>query len=246
MARLDSEKIPRHVAIIPDGNGRWAEARGLPRIAGHRKGVETVRETVRAASELGVRMLTLYVFSQENWDRPREEVSAIMGLLEQYLRSESDELISNGIRVNAIGRLDELDPGLQEDLHKLMERSQRNDDMTLTFALSYGGRAELVDAVRAIVRAVEARELDPGAIDEKCIAAHLYAPDLPDPDLLIRTGHESRISNFLLWQMAYTELYVSSALWPDFSKQDLVDAMLAYQERERRFGLTSAQLGRER
>jgi undecaprenyl diphosphate synthase len=245
MSKLDPEKIPRHVAIIPDGNGRWAEARNLPRNEGHRKGVENVREIVRACSELGVRMLTLYAFSQENWDRPRDEVKAIMRLLRRYLRSEAKELIENGIRVGAIGRLDQLDSGVQRDLERLIRRTEQNDQMRVTFALSYSGRTEIVDAVRQIVRAVESGCLDPDAIDEKCVESHLYARDLPDPDLLIRTGHESRISNFLLWQLAYTELYVSESLWPDFGKPELVEALLAYQNRERRFGRTSAQLRRE-
>lgn len=245
MSKLDPEKIPRHVAIIPDGNGRWAEARNLPRNEGHRKGVENVREIVRASSELGIRMLTLYAFSQENWDRPRDEVKAIMRLLRRYLRTEAEELIENGIRVGAIGRLDQLDSRVQRDLERLIRRTEQNDQMRVTFALSYSGRTEIVDAVRQIVRAVESGDLDPDAIDEKCVESHLYARDLPDPDLLIRTGHESRISNFLLWQLAYTELYVSESLWPDFGKPELVKALLAYENRERRFGRTSAQLRRE-
>lgn len=245
MSKLDPEKIPRHVAIIPDGNGRWAEARKLPRNEGHRKGVEGVREIVRACSELGIRMLTLYAFSQENWDRPRDEVKAIMRLLKRFLRSDADELHGNGIRVQAIGRLDQLDKPVQRELERLIRRTQHNDQMQLIFALSYSGRTEIVDAVRAIVRDVEAGQLDPEAIDEKCVESHLYTSDLPDPDLLIRTGHESRISNFLLWQLAYTELYVCESLWPDFGKRELVEALLAYQQRERRFGRTSAQLRRE-
>ncbi len=245
MSKLDPEKIPRHVAIIPDGNGRWAEARNLPRNEGHRKGVEGVREIVRACSELGIRMLTLYAFSQENWDRPRDEVKAIMRLLKRFLRSDADELHGNGIRVQAIGRLDQLDKPVQRELERLIRRTQHNDQMRLIFALSYSGRTEIVDAVRAIVRDVEAGQLDPEAIDEKCVESHLYTSDLPDPDLLIRTGHESRISNFLLWQLAYTELYVCESLWPDFGKRELVEALLAYQQRERRFGRTSAQLRRE-
>jgi len=245
MSKLDPEKIPRHVAIIPDGNGRWAEARKLPRNEGHRKGVEGVREIVRACSELGIRMLTLYAFSQENWDRPRDEVKAIMRLLKRFLRSDADELHGNGIRVQAIGRLDQLDKPVQRELERLIRRTQHNDQMRLIFALSYSGRTEIVDAVRAIVRDVEAGQLDPEAIDEKCVESHLYTSDLPDPDLLIRTGHESRISNFLLWQLAYTELYVCESLWPDFGKRELVEALLAYQQRERRFGRTSAQLRRE-
>jgi undecaprenyl diphosphate synthase len=246
MGRLDPEKIPRHVAIIPDGNGRWAETRGLARNEGHRRGVEKVRETVRSCHELGIGRLTLYAFSQENWDRPRDEVNAIMRLLEQYMRSEAaDELVENGIRVSAIGRLDELDASLQRDLEALIRRTEKFDEMCLTFALSYSGRSELVDAARSIAAEVESGLLDPREIDEKCLQSHLYEPDMPDPDLLIRTGNESRISNFLLWQLAYTELYVSPCLWPDFDKEELVNAIVAYQSVERRFGKTSAQLRRE-
>ncbi len=245
MSKLDPEKIPRHVAIIPDGNGRWAELRNLPRDEGHLKGVEAVREIVRAASELGVRLLTLYAFSQENWDRPRSEVRSLMRLLKHYLRNDGDELHENGIRVAAIGRLERLDAGVRRELERLVRRTEANDQMRVTFALSYSGRTEIVDAVRQIVREVESGCLDPEAIDEKCVASHLYLPELPDPDLLIRTGYEHRISNFLLWQLAYTELYVADVLWPDFGKQQLVDAFLAYQQRERRFGRTSEQLRRE-
>jgi len=238
----DREKIPRHIAIIPDGNGRWAQARGLPREEGHRRGVENVQKTVRACAELGVEMLTLYAFSQENWDRPRDEVRAIMRLLGGYLKSDIQELVENGVRIDAIGRLQDLEPELQHDLTELMQRTASHDRLLVTFALSYSGRREIVDAARAIARAVENGELDPEEIDEKCMQAHLYAPALPDPDLLIRTGRESRVSNFLLWQLAYTELWVSDTLWPDFGRNDLDAALAAYQRRERRFGRTSAQL----
>lgn len=242
MAVLDPAKLPRHLAIIPDGNGRWAEARGLPRNEGHHRGCETVREVVRACHEIGIRLLTLYAFSTENWDRPSGEVDAIMGLLESYVGSEADELARNRIQVRAIGRLHDLEPRLQDRLDALMRRTESNDEMRLTFALSYSGRAEIVDAARRIARAAEAGCLDPDAIDEKCVQQHLYAPDMPDPDLLIRTGDEHRISNFLLWQLAYTELYVTERLWPDFTKRDLVEALVAYQRRERRFGRTGAQI----
>ena len=201
-----------------------------------------MREVVRACHELGVRILTLYAFSTENWDRPKEEVAAIMGLLEHYIATEADELHRNGIRVSAIGRLADLRPGLRKQLRDLTLRTKANDEMRLTFALSYGGRAEIVDAVRKLLGEVDAGVLDPEEIDEKSIRDHLYTPDLPDPDLLIRTAGEHRISNFLLWQLAYTELYVTPRLWPDFRKEDLVDALVAYQGRERRFGRTSAQV----
>lgn len=242
MPKLDPSKLAHHVAIIPDGNGRWAEARGLDRMEGHRQGSDRVREVVRAAHELGIGMLTLYAFSQENWQRPEGEVRALMALLENYLRTEADELVSNGIRLQAIGRLDELPPSVQAELERLMKRTEGNCEMRLTFALSYGGRAEIADAVRGIARSVEAGGLDPEAIDEKTVEAFLYAPDLPDPDLLIRTGDEHRISNYLLWQLAYTEFVFSDTLWPDFGKRHLVDALLVYQRRERRFGQTGAQV----
>ncbi len=242
MGPLDPANIPRHVAIIPDGNGRWAESRGLPRSVGHSRGTEVVREVVRAAHELGIKQLTLYAFSTENWARPRDEVEAIMGLLDHYISEESEELDANGIQVRAIGRLHVLKPRLQQAVRTLVTRTAGNDQMVLTFALSYSGRAEIVDAVRAIARRVESGGFDPEAIEEKDIREVLYAPDLPDPDLLIRTGAERRISNFLLWQIAYTELWITDALWPDFSKQDLVEAVVEYQQRERRFGRTGAQV----
>jgi len=241
VSKLDPRKIPRHVAIIPDGNGRWAEARGLPRVAGYRNGAEIVREVVRGAHELGIQWLTFYAFSTENWKRPSEEIDAIMAYLEEFILRDADELVRNGIRVDAIGRLQSLSPSIQSLLHGLMARTESNDEMRLTFALSYGGRAEIVDAVRSIARAVEAGVLEPEAIDEKCVQANLYCKDMPDPDLLIRTGGEHRISNFLLWQLAYTEFFTSDVLWPDFNKSKLVDALCAFQQRERRFGRTPAQ-----
>jgi undecaprenyl diphosphate synthase len=242
MGRLEPASIPRHVAIIPDGNGRWAESRGLARNEGHSRGTEVVREIVRAAHELGIKQLTIYAFSMENWDRPQDEIDAIMGLLSRYIRHETDELEKNGVRVQTIGRLEMLSPKLQRAIRGLEKRTAGNDEMLLIFALSYSGRSELVDAMRGIAREVESGRLDPEAIEEKDIREHLYAPDLPDPDLLIRTGVEHRISNFMLWQLAYTELWITDALWPDFTKRDLVDAIHAYQQRERRFGRTGAQV----
>ena len=241
MQRLDASRIPHHVAIIPDGNGRWAESRGLPRNFGHKQGTEAVREVVRAAHELGIQRLTVYAFSTENWARPREEVDAIMDLLDRYIAAETEYLVNNGIKVEVIGRQQMLDPRIQSRLAEVVRRTEGNDEMRLYFALSYSGRAEIVDAVRSIARAVESGDLEPEAIDEKCVQAHLYAPEVPDPDLLIRTGGEHRVSNFLLWQLAYTELWTVETLWPDFTKRDLVDALSAYQQRERRFGLTGAQ-----
>ena len=238
-----SDQIPRHVAIIMDGNGRWAEAQGLERNSGHRAGLESVREVVRAANELGVQYLTLYAFSMENWNRPKGEVGELMRLLEHYLEVEIDEVMANGIQVRAIGRLDRLPSETQKSVENAIARTADNREMTLIFALSYGGRSEIVDAARKLLRAAELGELDPERLDEKTFSSYLYEPDVPDPDLLIRTGAESRISNFLLWQVAYSEIYTSDLMWPDFRKPDLVNAIAAYQKRERRFGLTSAQVG---
>ncbi len=240
--RIRAETIPRHVAIIMDGNGRWAERRGLDRVQGHRAGIEAVRATVRAAHELGVRFLTLYAFSTENWSRPKGEVDALMGLLEHYLAAELEELDRNGIRLRAIGRLERLPELARAKLEEALERTRDNSEMTVVFALSYGGRTEIADAARKLARDVESGKLDPEQIDEKTFGAYLYDPELPDPDLLIRTGGEARVSNFLLWQIAYAELHVTEVMWPDFRKNDLVEAVWDYQQRERRYGLTSAQV----
>ncbi len=240
--RIRPDALPRHVAVIMDGNGRWAEARGLSRIEGHRAGIESVRAVVRAAHELGVQLLTLYAFSTENWNRPKGEVDELMRLLERYLESELEEVNRNGIRVRAIGHTERLPRPVQRRLEDAFERTRDNREMQLVFALSYGGRAEIADAARKLARDVELGKVAPEQIDEKLFGAYLYAPDLPDPDLLIRTGGESRVSNFLLWQLAYTELHVTDVMWPDFRKADLVDAIARYQDRERRYGLTSAQV----
>jgi undecaprenyl diphosphate synthase len=240
--RLDPKAIPRHVAIIMDGNGRWAEARGLTRVEGHRHGLESVRAVVRAGNELGLDVLTLYAFSEQNWNRPKQEVEELMRLLEHYLDTELDEVHRNGIRVRAIGRLDRLLPDLQRKIAAATERTRANREMDLVFAISYGGRGEIVDATRRLMRDAEEGKVDAEHLDEKTFSAYLYDPELPDPDLLIRTGGESRVSNFLLWQIAYTEIFVTDLRWPDFRKTNLVDALLDYQSRERRFGLTSAQV----
>jgi undecaprenyl diphosphate synthase len=240
--RLDSKSIPRHVAIIMDGNGRWAERRGLSRIEGHRAGLESVRAVVRAAHELGVRWLTLYAFSLENWNRPKHEVDELMRLLERYLELEIDEVHRNGIQVRAIGRIERLAASARARIEQAVARTRANREMTLVFAVSYGGRAEIVDAARRLLRDAESGKVDPERLDEKTFAAYLYDPELPDPDLLIRTGAESRVSNFLLWQIAYTEIYTTGAMWPEFRKEHLVEAIVDYQARERRFGLTSAQV----
>jgi len=241
-ARIDPKSIPRHVAVIMDGNGRWAERRGLSRIEGHRAGLESVRAVVRGARELGVRWLTLYAFSLENWNRPKGEVDELMRLAERYLDEELPEVMANDIQVRAIGRLDRLPPRVRKQIEHAVEKTRDNGKLKLVFALSYGGRAEIVDAARRIARAAEQGRVEPDAVDEKVFASYLYDPELPDPDLLIRTGGESRVSNFLLWQIAYSEIYVSELMWPDFRAEHLVEALRDFQGRERRFGLTSAQL----
>ena len=239
---LQHDHIPKHVAIIMDGNGRWAESRGLDRNDGHREGLESVRAVVRGANDIGIQALTLYAFSMENWNRPKGEVGALMDLLERYLEIEIDEVMENDIRIRAIGRLDRLPQSTRSAVEEAIEKTRNNRAMDLVFALSYGGRTEIVDAVRKLVRDAELGEIDPERIDEKTFASYLYDPDLRDPDLLIRTGAESRVSNFLLWQIAYTEIYTSDLMWPDFRKPHLINAILDYQTRERRYGLTSAQV----
>lgn len=228
--------LPRHVAVIMDGNGRWAERRGEPRIFGHQAGMKAVREVIEATADLGIPFLTLYAFSQENWKRPATEIDALMGLLERYIRSERLDLIEKGVRVRTIGELDRIAAGPRRELERLMAETAANDRLTVTLALSYGGRSEIVEAVRRIAERVRAGELDPERIDEEAFADSLQTAGLPDPDLLIRTSGELRISNFLLWQIAYTELYVTDTLWPDFDRQAFLDAIAAYQGRERRFG----------
>ena len=234
------KNIPRHVAIIMDGNGRWAQQRKLPRIEGHRAGAESVRTIVRASGELGIEYLTLYAFSIENWNRPKMEVSALMHLLEFYLKQEIPELNKNNVRLAAIGRIHELPDGAQKQLAKSIDALSKNTGLTLVLSLSYGGRAEIVDAVRAIAREMKAGRLDAADIDEKVIAQHLYTRAIPDPDLLIRTSGEMRVSNFLLWQISYAEIYVTETLWPEFRKPELVKALEDYGQRQRRFGRVHA------
>jgi undecaprenyl diphosphate synthase len=230
---------PNHVAIIMDGNGRWAQARGLPRIAGHRRGAQSVRTAVECSVKFGVRYLTLYGFSSENWKRPVREVEDLMGLLRRYLLSEIADLHKNGVRLRVIGDRDELSP----DLVKLIEEGEAstagNDKLDLIVALSYGGRSEIVSAIRKIAKKVEAGQLQSDEINEGVLEAHLETADIPDPDLLIRTSGEQRISNFLLWQIAYSELVFLETLWPDFSEKDFLKAINEYQRRERRFGATA-------
>jgi undecaprenyl diphosphate synthase len=239
---LRTEQLPRHVAIIMDGNGRWAERRGLSRVEGHRAGKEAVTAVVRAAGDLGIEVLTLYAFSIENWNRPQSEVTELMRLAERYLEEELPEVLANDIQVRAIGRLDRLPPRVRTRVEDAVEKTRDNGKLKLVFALSYGGRAEIVDAARRIARDAEQGRVEPDAVDEKVFASYLYDPELPDPDLLIRTGGESRVSNFLLWQIAYAEIYVSELMWPDFRAEHLVEALRDFSGRERRFGLTSAQI----
>ncbi len=235
-------KIPTHVAIIMDGNGRWAEARGWPRVRGHEEGAESVRVVTRACREAGVKALTLYSFSTENWKRPEDEVGALMGLLARYLIQERREILDNGIRLNAVGQLDRLPLTVRTALRELMHASRDNQQMVLTLALSYGSRHELVEAAKALAKKAAAGRLRPDQIDERLFSAELQTAGLPDPDLLIRTSGELRLSNFMLWQLAYAELYVTDTLWPDFRRPELEAAFAAFGSRERRFGATGAQL----
>lgn len=236
MSATPLKNIPRHVAVIMDGNGRWARERGLPRIEGHRQGVESVRDVVRTAGKIGVGYLTLYAFSAENWSRPRHEVAALMRLLEKYLRDEIDELNENNVRLEAIGCLKDLPERVQKQLQKTRLATSQNDGMVLILALSYGSRREITDAVRDIAKLARDGRISHTDINETLISNHLYTRNYPDPDLLIRTSGEMRISNFLLWQISYAELVVASSLWPDFRKQQFLGAIEEYGKRERRFG----------
>jgi undecaprenyl diphosphate synthase len=228
--------LPRHVAMIMDGNGRWARQRHLPRIEGHRAGAESARVIIRTAGELGIKYLTLYAFSVENWNRPKDEVDALMKYLVHYLKTETPELNKNNVRLEVIGQIYRLPEVVQEHLRKSIATLSKNNGLTLIMALSYGGRTEIVDAVRCIAAQVKAGELDPPDITEQVFAQHLYTRNVPDPDLLIRTSGEMRVSNFLLWQISYTELVVTPTLWPDFRKPQLYGALEEYNRRNRRFG----------
>jgi len=229
--------LPKHIAIIMDGNGRWAKQRGLPRVEGHRNGVESVRATVRACGELGIQYLTLYAFSVENWNRPKDEVDTLMKYLARFLKGEIGELNRNNVRLEAIGQIYRLPEIVQEQLKKTKAALAKNNGLTLVLALSYGGRAEIVDAARSIAQKVKEGKIDPAEINEHLLAQHLYTHHLPDPDLLIRTSGEMRVSNFLLWQISYAELVVTQTLWPDFRKPQLYEALEEYTRRQRRFGL---------
>ncbi len=234
---VEARNIPSHVANLMDGNGRWAQLRGLPRVAGHREGSRTVRRMVRACRRLGVKALTLYAFSEQNWERPEIEVDALMELLREFLLSERDEILGNGIRFNAVGNLGRLPGIVRAVLEPLKEASRDNDAMTLTLALSYGGREEIAAVARELARQVKAGEIDASEIDAELLHRRMPSLSVGDPDLVIRTGGEQRISNFLLYGLAYAELFFSSALWPDFSEHDLHAAIASFQGRERRFGL---------
>ena len=229
---VNFDRLPAHIAVIMDGNGRWAAQRHLPRVEGHRAGSDAVRETVETGARLGLDVLTLYAFSIENWKRPVTEVSTLMVLLKRYLRSELDTLLKNDIRFRVIGRMDELAPDIQQELHLAIDRTAGNTGMLFNIALNYGGRAEIVDAARRAI----ASGIKPEALDEEQFAQFLYTAGQPDPDLLIRTSGEMRVSNYLLWQIAYAEIYVTDTLWPDFRRRHMLEAVLAYQKRERRYG----------
>ena len=240
--QIDPARVPAHVAVIMDGNERWAQKQGEERISGHLNGVRPIRETLTAAREIGVKYLTLYAFSTENWSRPKAEVDALMELLVNTLASEVEELDANGVRLHTIGDTDSLPPGCRAALKKAMDRTAKNDQVTLTLALSYSARWDLLRMVRSIATDIREGRIDTHAVTEKLIGERLSTRDLPDPELLIRTSGEQRISNFLLWEIAYAELWFTPVLWPDFRKEHFFQAVLDYQRRERRFGLTREQL----
>lgn len=236
MLALDPQRMPAHIAIIPDGNGRWAKKRLMNRIRGHERGMEAVREIVRTCRNIGVQTLTLYVFSTENWKRPKAEIAALMALLKSFLASEEQEMLEKNIRLHSIGQPHRLPDNIRSDLEHCMAVTRHNDGMVLNLALSYGGRAEIVDMVKAIAHKVAENRLDPTDIDDQLVSDHLYTCQLHDPDLLIRTSGEMRISNFLLWQIAYTEIHITNTLWPDFGKEEFLQILLDFQSRDRRFG----------
>jgi undecaprenyl diphosphate synthase len=236
MMKTAEVRIPRHVAIIMDGNGRWAQRRGLPRIHGHQVGTESVRAIVRACKKAGVKYLTLYAFSVENWVRPKTEIRGLMRILKRFLTREEKELHENQVRLRVIGRLHDLPADVQAELKRVMKVTEQYTGGQLILALSYGGRAEIVDAVRSIAKKVKKGEIRPDSIDDTTVAENLYAPDIPDPDLMIRTSGEYRISNFLLWQLSYAEFYITDVLWPDFREEEFARALEAYSRRRRRFG----------
>jgi undecaprenyl diphosphate synthase len=234
--RVDLKRLPRHIAVIMDGNGRWARARHLPRVEGHRAGIASVREIVETAARLELGVMTLYAFSVENWKRPRYEVATLMMLLKEYLRKELATLMGNNIRFTAIGRVDGLDPSVQRELKYAEDQTARNSGLLFQIALNYGGRAEIVDTVNRIMGVLREREMSDAIIDEQFFSDHLYTANIDDPDLLIRTSGELRVSNFLLWQIAYAEIHVTKVLWPDFRRRHLFEAIIDFQSRDRRYG----------
>ena len=236
MTQINSKQLPEHVAIIMDGNGRWAKRQGLNRIRGHQRGADTVREIVTFSREIGIRWLTLYAFSEENWKRPSSEVQGLMTLLNRFLKNELKEMQKNGIQLRTIGRTARLPKNTRQILQDTIEKTSSNSDMTLTLALSYGGRQEILDAILKIVSQVQENKISASDITEKLVSNSLYTSGMPDPDLLIRTSGEYRISNFLLWQISYSEIYITQTLWPDFGENEYEKALRDYQMRDRRFG----------
>ena len=236
LERIDLTRLPRHIAVIMDGNGRWAKSRNLPRVEGHRAGIAAVRETVETAARLELPVMTLYAFSVENWKRPRYEVATLMLLLKEYLRKELATLMDNNIRFTPIGRIDGLDESVQRELRYAEEQTARNTGLLFQIALNYGGRAEIVDTVNRIMTLLREREMSDAVIDEAFFSDHLYTANVHDPDLLIRTSGEMRVSNFLLWQIAYAEIHVTKVLWPDFRRRHLFEAIIDFQSRDRRYG----------
>jgi len=245
LEQLDTSRFPQHIAIIMDGNGRWAQRRRLPRIAGHRAGVASARQVIESCARLGIRALTLYAFSLENWRRPKTEIEFLMRLLREYLRRELPEIHRNNIQLIVIGRLDQLPGAVRKDVQEAMDTTANNTGMKLAVALNYGGRAELVDAFNSILDRIRNNGATSPPVDEKMVSEHLYTAGLPDPDLLIRTSGEMRVSNFLLWQIAYAEIYVTETLWPDFNRARLLEALLEFQKRERRYGGLSDAITRQ-
>jgi undecaprenyl diphosphate synthase len=236
LGKIDRSLSPRHVAIIMDGNGRWAKKRGLPKIAGHKAGAKSVEETIKAAREAGIEILTLYTFSTENWKRPKKEVDSLMKLLESYLDSEAEKIAKKDIKIKAIGRIEGLPESVRRKISALEEKTKNNKSLLLNLALNYGGRPEITDAAKKIAEDVKKKKLSPEDVSEEVFEKYLYTKGIPDPDLLIRTSGEMRLSNFLLWQLSYTEIYVTDTLWPDFRKKDLDKAITEFQKRERRYG----------
>ncbi len=240
--QIDSASIPHHVAIIMDGNGRWAKGRAIPRIQGHREGVRSVDEVVSCAREIGVKMLTLYAFSKENWHRPKAEINALMFLLKEFILKKITVMQENNIRFRAIGRIQDLAPDVQKLLRRGIDETVENDGLSLNLALSYGGRTEIVDAVRSIIRDFSENKIQIDQVDEALISSRMYTVGMPDPDIIIRTSGEQRTSNFLTWQSVYSEYYFTPVLWPDFKRREFLEAIVDFQKRERRFGLTGEQV----